>query len=161
MKLYEIIIPEDKQGANKKNFKEFISFMEKFYTSMFAISHDKNNKDENYYALEIAKPNSSNEIALYISVLKDVSDLLRRVFLLLFPDIIVKHSLEDYNVFSERGFQLAAYASGVKLQLFHFAHSEKMENDPISLIMSAFTKLKKEGEGASLQIIVKPAEKNF
>lgn len=160
MKLYEIIIPEDKQGANK-NFKEFISFMEKFYTSMLAISHDKNNKDENYYALEIAKPNSSNEIALYISVLKDVSDLFEKSIFALFPDIIVKHSLEDYNVFSERGFQLAAYASGVKTSALPLRTFEKMENDPISLIMSAFTKLKKEGEGASLQIIVKPAGEEF
>lgn len=161
MKLYEIILPETKQEEGVKNFKEFISFMERFYASMLAISRDTNNKENDYYTLEIAKPNDSNEVSLFVSVLNDVSDLFEKSIFALFPDIIVKHSVEDYNIFSDNGFALAAYAGGVKTSALPIRTYDKMESDPISLIMSAFTKLKKTGEAGSMQIIVRPAGEQF
>lgn len=165
MKLYEIILPETKIENNKENntksFKEFIGFMEQFYASMLAISRDIKNKDDNYYVLEIAKPNNSNEVSFFVSVLRDMSDLFEKSIFALFPDIIVRHSVEDYNIFSNNGFPLAAYAIATKTSALPIRTYEKMESDPISLIMSAFTKLKKTGEAGSMQIIVRPAGEQF
>ncbi len=165
MKLYEIILPETKietGGESKtKNFKEFIAFMEQFYASMLAISYDLKNKDNNYYTLEIAKPNDSNEVSFFVSVLNSVADIFEKSIFALFPDIIVKHQPEDYNIFAEHSFPLIAYATSLKTSALPIRTYEKMESDPISLIMSAFTKLKKSGEGASMQIIVRPAGDAF
>lgn len=164
MKLYEIILPENdkaQEGKEAKNVKEFIHFMEKFYTSMLSISNDLNNKENNYYVLEIAKPNNSNEVSFYVAVLKDVADLFEKSLFALFPDVIIKYSVEDYNIFSNNGFQLAAYATQIKTPALSIRTYENMEGDPISLIMSSFTKLKKVGEAASFQIIVKPGGENF
>ncbi|MEN9338434.1 MAG: hypothetical protein RI945_159, partial [Candidatus Parcubacteria bacterium] len=161
MKLYEIILPENKEKGESKSPKEFIAFMEQFYASMLAISSDIGNKENNYYTLEIAKPNNSNEVSFFVAVMNEMSDLFEKSLFALFPDIIVRHSLDDYNLFSHQGFQVAAYASATKTSALPFRTYDKMEGDPISLIMSAFTKLQKMGEAASLQIVVRPAGEAF
>ncbi len=161
MRLYEIILPENKQGGEVKNVKEFIVFMEQFYMSMLSISHDIKNKENDYYTLEIAKPNGGNEVSFFVSVPKEMSDLFEKSIFALFPDCTVKHSTEDYNIFSNNGFQVAAYSSSIKTSAIPIRTYDKIEGDPISLIMSAFTKLKKSGEAASMQILVRPAGEEF
>lgn len=160
-KLYEIILPESKTKEDGKTPKDFISFMEQFYASMLAIARDVQNKDNDYYTLEIAKPNNSNEVSFFVSVYKEVSDLFEKSLLALFPDATVKYSNEDYNIFSSEGFQVAAYASPVKTSALPFRTYDKIDGDPISLIMSSFTKLQKKGEGAAMQIVVRPAGEKF
>lgn len=160
-KLYEIVLPENKEKGESKNAKEFIAFMEQFYASMLSIARDVTNKENDYYTLEIAKPNNSNEVSFFVSVLNEMADLFEKSLFGLFPDAIVKYSKEDYNVFSESGFQVAAYASPVKTSALPFRTYDKIEGDPISLIISAFTKLQKAGEGAALQIVVRPAGDKF
>lgn len=159
MKLYEIVIPENLKA--EKTAGEFIVFMEQFYASMLAITTDSANKENNYYALEIAKPNDSNEISFFIAVARDMADLFEKTIFGLFPDLIVKHSVEDYNIFSHNGFQVAAYGSPLKTPALPIRTYEKIQGDPISLIMSAFTKLQREGEAASIQILVKPSGQDF
>ncbi|MFO0744001.1 MAG: TraM recognition domain-containing protein [Candidatus Paceibacterota bacterium] len=161
LRLYEIVLPESKEKGETKNAKEFIAFMEQFYASMLSISSDINNKENNYYTLEIAKPNNSNEVSFFVSVLNEVADLFEKTLFGLFPDAIIRYSKEDYNIFSETGFQLSAYASPVKTSALPFRTYDSMEGDPISLIISAFTKLQKTGEGAALQIVVRPAGDKF
>lgn len=160
MRLYELVLPE-KSGEEGKSVKEFIVFMEQFYAGMLAITSDTKNKENDYYSLEIAKPNNSNEISFFVSVSKERADLFEKTILALFPDIIVKQSTEDYNIFSHSGFPVAAYASTLKTPALPIRTYEKIEGDPISLIMSAFTKLKREGEAASMQILVRPAGEEF
>lgn len=160
MKLYELILPEN-AGEEGKTVREFISFMEQFYASMLAITSDTKNKENNYYSLEIAKPNDSNEISFFVSVAKDKADLFEKTIFALFPNLIVKHSTEDYNIFSHSGFPVAAYATSLKTPALPIRTYEKIEGDPISLMMSAFTKLQKKGEAASLQILVRPAGEEF
>ena len=161
MKLYEVILPENKDDSGAKSAREFITFMEQFYASMLAISHDLKNKDNDYYTLEIAKPNDSNEVSFFVSVLNEMADLFEKSLFALFPGVIVKYSADDYNIFSHNGFQVAAYAAGTKTSALPIRTYDKIEGDPISLIMSAFTKLQKTGEGASMQIVVRPAGEEF
>jgi len=160
MRLYEIILPNSEENANKSP-KEFIAFMESFYASMLAISHDHENKENNYYTLEIAKPNNSNEVSFFVSVLNEVSDLFEKTIFGLFPMVKVLHRDEDYNIFSKDSFPLASYANFTKTSALPFKTYDKMEGDNISLIISAFTKLQKENEGASMQILVRPAGEKF
>lgn len=163
MRLYEVTIINDVADTQKtsKNTKEFIAFMERFYANMLSISRDINNKDNDYYTLEIAKPNYSDEISFFVSVPKEMSDLFEKSVLAIFPDLLVKHSVDDYNIFSSQGFQLAAYSRTVETPALPIKTYDKIEGDPISFIMSAFTKLQKVGEAASLQIVVKPAGEEF
>lgn len=159
MILYEIVLPENSES--EKNIGEFVSFMEQFFASMLAISSDAKNKENNYYALEIAKPNDSNEISFFVAVAKNMADLFEKSILALFPGMIIKHSTEDYNIFSNNGFPLAAYGSPLKTPALPIRTHEKIKGDSMALLMSAFTKLQKKGEAASLQILVRPAGEEF
>lgn len=166
MQLYELTLVNAGEGEGEakraaKNTKDFIAFMEQFYANMLSISRDLDNKEDDYYTLEIAKPNYSNEISFFVSVPKAMADLFEKSVLALFPDLLVKVSTDDYNIFSSDGFQLAAYSQTVNTPALPLKTYDKMEGDPISFLMSAFTKLKKVGEAASLQIVVRPAGESF
>ena len=69
MTLFEITLPPPKEEADKqKSFKEFIGAMEQFYAGMQSISEGKNNEKENYFTLEVALSNTSDEVVVYASI---------------------------------------------------------------------------------------------
>ena len=60
MVLYEISLPHEKEEEKKgKNFQEFISAMEQFYSGMMILNQ---NKEEEHFALEIGLPTIGEEI---------------------------------------------------------------------------------------------------
>ena len=162
LKLFEIIMPETKEkGEGKGDVKSFIHFMEQFYTSMLAICSDLDNKEQDYYAIEMAKPNNSNDVSFYVAVPNQSSDLLEKSLFALFPNIKIKTSEEDYNLFSSQGFQVGAFAKTLKSPALSIRTYDKLEGESISLLISSFTKLKREGESAAFQIIIKPVGNRF
>ncbi len=162
LRLYEIVMPENvAQDEEKKQLKEFIAAMEHFFVSMLSVSKDQKNKDNDYYVLEIAKPNNSNQVSFFIAIPKEINILFEKTLMTAFPNVKLKVSNEDYNIFSERGFQVGAFAKTTKSSALSLKTYDKLETDSISFIISAFTKLKKEGESGSVQIIVRPAGEEF
>ena len=64
MVLYEISLPRERRRKKRKNFKEFISAMEQFYSGMMILNQDK----EECFALEIGLPVIGEEIVFYAAV---------------------------------------------------------------------------------------------
>ena len=66
MTLFEITLPPPTDEADKsKGFKEFIGAMEQFYAGMQSIGEGKYNEKENYFVLEVALGNQSDEVVIY------------------------------------------------------------------------------------------------
>ena len=160
LKLYEIILPDRSEEQNK-NPKEFMALMEQFYAAMLAIAYDNQNTENNYYTLEIAKPNDSQEVSFFVSAPKEMSDLFEKTILGLFPMAKILAREEDYNIFSENGLPLVASAKASKISALPFKTYDKIEGDTMALIISAFSKLQKTDEGAALQIVLRPAGEIF
>ena len=66
--LYEIALPHASgEEGKEKTLKELVASMEQFYAGMLSVSSDSG-KDKQYFTLEIANANGSEEFVLYASV---------------------------------------------------------------------------------------------
>lgn len=156
LKLFEIVPPPHDEG-NKQEAKHTIALMEQMYAALQSIARDTENRENDYYSLEIAIANGENDVTMYIAVPTHVEAILEKTLQGYFPGIEVRSHVRDYNVFHQAGYNVGATAEESQDSVIPFKTYKDLEGDPISVIMNAFTKLQKEGEGAAMQILVKPA----
>lgn len=156
MRLYEIILPDGGEGQIKQT-KEMMGLMEQWYASMQALASDATNKEKNYYSLELAVANGSTTAVFYCAVHIDYAPLFEKVVLGVFPTAKVIESKEDYNIFHNHAVTSCSYATHATHPALPIKTYSSMEADPMSLIISSFTKIAKSNEGLALQLLVRPA----
>ncbi len=160
MTLFEIALPKGDKQSEEKTLKEFIGSMEQFYAGMLSIAGGKNAED-NYFSLEIANPNHSEESIFYVSVPDVKKDLFEKQLLAIFPNAKIIEVSGDYNVFDEAGVSVVSYAVSSGKSIYPIKTYEEFEYDPLNIILNSFSKIKKIGEGASLQVMVRPADDHY
>ena len=156
MKLFEIVLPDASEGQPKQ-LKEMMSLMEQWYASMQALASDATNKENNYYSLELGVANGSKTAVFYCAVHIDYAPLFEKVVLGIFPTAQVKECKEDYNIFHDHAITACSYATHASHPALPIKTYDVMEADPMALILSSFTKIAKNDEGLSLQILIRPA----
>ena len=151
MVLYEISLPHEKEEEKKeKNFQEFISAMEQFYSGMMILNQ---NKEEEHFALEIGLPTIGEEIVFYAAVPRAKSSLLEKQISALFANARIEEKREDYNIFKPGGVSAGSVAKLKTYPVLPLRTYDKFDVDPMFVIANAFSKLRKIGEGAALQIV--------
>ncbi len=162
MTLFEITLPPPQEEADKqKGFKEFIGAMEQFYAGMQSISEGENNEKENYFALEVALSNDSDEVIIFAAVPNKHISLFEKQVLSFYHDAKVHEVEDDYNVFNELGGSAGAYATFSERSVLPIKTYDNIEHDPMNIILNVFSKLKTKGEGAAIQLVVAPAGTKF
>jgi len=162
MTLFEITLPPPQDEADKsKGFKEFVGAMEQFYAGMNSISEGKNNEKENYFTLEVALGNQSDEVVVYAAVPNKHLSLFEKQVLAFYHDAKIHEVPDDYNVFNERGWAVGAYAHFSERPIMPLKTYEDIDHDTMNTILNVFSKLKTEGEGAAIQIVIAPAGNKF
>jgi len=162
MTLFEITLPPpSSEGEEKKDFKEFIGAMEQFYAGMDSISIGRNNEKENYFTLEVALSNDSEEVVVYSAIPNNFVSLFEKQVLAYYHDAKIREVTDDYNIFSEKGCAVGAYASLSERAVLPLKTYEDIEQDPMNTILSVFSKLKTSGEGAAIQLVIAPAGNKF
>src|SRR3989344_5064063 len=154
MSLYEVLIPESLEDSGTKSLKEIISGMEQFYAGMLSISSKE--EKENWMALEIANANYSEEIVFYVSIPESKKMIFEKQILSIFNNAKVNEKPDDYNIFNEAGFTAGAVARSSNNPIFPIKTYENFDHDPLNVILSSFSKVNKDGEGAAIQLIWKP-----
>ena len=157
MTLFEVSLPSiNKDDAQKnKNLKELISKMEQFYSGMLSVdNHDE--YGSGYFVLELAKANYSNEIVFYIAIPDTKKSLFEKQIQSVFPDVKLVEKKDDYNIFNAKGDYIASYAEFSANEIFPIKTYDTYDYDPLNVLLNSFSKIDKEGEGAAIQIIVKP-----
>lgn len=156
MTLFEVILSDTSSSEDhKKDLKTLISSMEQFYAGMLSVSEEKT-LSKNYFVLEIANSDKSEEFIFYVSVPNEKKMLFEKHLLSVFPSAKLIEHKRDYNIFSEGSVALASVAelsapSAMPLKTF-----ETFDFDPLNTILNSFSKIPKDGSGASLQIIFNP-----
>src|SRR3990167_11012086 len=102
MTLYEIALPEKEKEEHPKTLKELVSSMEQFYAGMLSVA-DKNEKGPNYFTLELAVENHSDEFIFFAAVPDSKRDLFEKQILSIFHNAKITEHKDDYNIFSEKG----------------------------------------------------------
>jgi len=148
LKLLEISIPQEEEGES--DIHKDINISEQLFNSLLSL--------EQPFTFEAAVHHSSSEIGFYAAVPRDKADFVARQIQGLFPDAHVVEA-EDYNIFSPHGGASAAYLSLEERAILPVRTYEESEVDTFAQILSNMSQLQDVGEGAAVQILVKPAPK--
>lgn len=163
LRLFMIRVPREKTGTDEKtkNEKEIISVMEQLYASLSGLKSESGFfPGRSYIALEIAVPNSSNEIIFYAAAPRKQAEFFEKQINSFFPAASIEPT-EDYNIFNPTGRSLGAVLKLQKNPLIPIKTYQNLESEPLSEILTAFSKLKEFGEGAALQILIRPISAGF
>ncbi|MEK7572777.1 MAG: TraM recognition domain-containing protein [Patescibacteria group bacterium] len=162
MTLFEVTLPPPQDEADKqKSFKEFIGAMEQFYAGMQSISEGNNNEKENYFTLEVALSNESDQVVIYVAISNKHISLFEKQVLAFYHNAKIRDVPDDYNIFNEKGDSVGAYASFSERPVLPIKTYDNIEHDPMNTILNVFSKLKTKGEGAAIQFVIAPAGSKF
>ena len=159
MTLFEVTLPGGKDGD--KNFKEFIGAMEQFYAGMQSIAQDRKNLKNNYFTLEIALANENDDVVIYAGIPNRHLSLFEKQVLAFYQEAKIEEVKDDYNVFNHQGKSVGAYGAFTQSGALPIRTYENIDHDPMNTILNVFSKLKTQGEGAAIQLVVAPAGDKF
>jgi hypothetical protein len=156
MTLYEITLPEVPKEEANQELKKFISGMEQFYAGMLSGAGK-----EDYFSLEIANANGSDEFVFYAAMPDRKRDLFEKQIHSLFAGVKVREEKNDYNIFNPDGAAVGAYAVHPQNPIFPFKLYDTFDTDPLAVLMNSFSKIDRDGEGAAVQFVVRPAPSEY
>ncbi|HYF29123.1 MAG TPA: hypothetical protein VEA36_02020, partial [Candidatus Paceibacterota bacterium] len=164
MTLYEVALPEatssEEEKTRVKPLKELISSMEQFYAGMLSLEHAHKGEPP-YFSLELAVPVNAPHLRFYAAVPNTRRDLFEKQLLAIFPNARISVQPNDYNVFVEGGANQGSYALLADKPIAPLRDYADFDYDPLNSILNAFEKIAHEGEGASFQMILKPAGNHY
>ena len=146
--LYEITLPQDKLKEGE-TFKESVASMAKLYVGL--------SSEKESLSFEIGLPEKGSEIVFFASVPKNHGDLFEKQLQGVFPNAQTRPRKADYNIFKPEGVAVASEAKLKEPYVLPIKTFDKFESDPITLVLNTFSKIKKEGEGAAIQIVMSHA----
>ena len=153
--LYEVSLPgkKDEDGSGReKELKTMLSSMEQLYAGLLSLAKDK----DDAFAIEIANPEGSEEAAFFVSVPENMKLLFEKQILSVFPKAKLFEKKDDYNIFNYDGVAVAMEGRVSENPLFPIKTYDKFDFDPLHIILNAFSKIDKDGEGVAVQIIIRP-----
>ena len=160
--LFEIVLQSSNKEKEDQDPKALIALMERFYAGMLALAPLKNiDKNSDFFSIEIAKPQGDEQIKFYVSVPNNFKDLLQKQILALYPKAKILEQKNDFNVFFSDGFSCGAVGAPLRTPALPIKRYSDFAADPLSVIVSVFSKMKKLEEGASMQIVIKPVGERF
>ncbi len=166
MSLFLITLPRDSSTGSgqgqQRTEKELISVMEQLYSS-FSNIHSKGwNKflyGEPYISLEMAVHHIGEEIFFYIAVPRTYEQIFEKQVHGFFTNAEVER-VKDYNIFNPGGVSIGAYVKLSANPMLPFKTYQSLQADPLSEIATSLSKLEKEGEGAAIQILMRPSHRD-
>lgn len=163
MSLFMITLPRDlptgtAQGQQRTE-KELISVMEQLYSSFSNIHAKGWNKfiyGEPYISLEIAVHHVGEEIFFYIAVPRTYEQIFEKQVHGFFPTAEVE-KVKDYNIFNFGGVSVGAHVRLSANPILPLKTYQNLPADPLGEVATSLSKLEREGEGAAVQILIRPS----
>ncbi|MDR3571947.1 MAG: TraM recognition domain-containing protein [Candidatus Pacebacteria bacterium] len=138
-----------KEEARQQKLELVLSSSEQLYAGLMSLTSENEG-----FSLEIAVPEGSEEATLYLAVPGEKRTLAERLISSVFPNARISEQRGDYNIFNYEGDHAAAYALLAEHPAFPLKTPDLFEHDPMNVLLAAFSKIAKHGEGAAMQIIV-------
>lgn len=159
MILYEVSLPihgsDDKENQQAQELEKLLNSMEQFYLGMLSVtSKSWWGSTQNVFTVEVASRIGSEEAVFYVSLPRAKKELFEKHLISIFPNAKLSECRNDYNVFFMGGSHTGAYAELEKHAIFPLKPYKEFTHDPLNIILSAFSKLKKHREGAAIQFVI-------
>ncbi len=159
MTLYEISLPEVGKEEAEIELKKLIAGMEQFYAGLLSTAGEGG--EDNLVTIEIANANGSDEVIFYVSVPDSKSALFEKQAQSLFHNSKVKKITDDYNIFNDTGISVGSVGTLFKNPIFPLKLYDEFEVDPLNVILHSFSKIDRDGEGAAIQMVLRPATHSY
>ncbi len=153
MTLFEITFPEKADDGQSRPLKEIISSMEQFYSGMMSVDDSMLG---GYFTIELSVSNSKDDFVFYVAVHDKKKSLFEKMLLSVFHNAKIVEKKDDYNIFNPTGVTVGSYLSLAKNPVWPIKTYDQFDFDPLNLVLNSFSKIKTEGEGASIQIVIRP-----
>ncbi len=162
--LFLVTLPQERKKEEKVSLQDYLKKAEQFYSSL-AGTKEKNKVGSfllgaPVFIFEIAVHRVGEEINFYFACPRSLTGMMEKQILGFWPKAHVQ-KVSDYNIFNPEGQSLGGEAILEKDPVLPLKTYQDFETDPLSPITSILTKLKKEGEGAVVQILMRPSRKTL
>lgn len=161
MSLFSVALPKvSAEEKNKKPFKELVAVMEQFYASLGNLKEKGWSAflyGQPVFTFEMAVPHIGEEISFYVACPRRLAGVMEKQVHGFFPEADVR-PIEDYNIFNPLGASLGSYLFASQGMSLPFKTYQSLETDPLNEIANALSKLNAEGEGAAIQLIIRPTK---
>lgn len=154
MTLFEVVIPEGEK-KDGDSLKTLVSSMESFYSGMISVS-EKKTLGKNYFVIEVANSDGDEEANFFVSIPNEKKSLFEKQLRAVFPNAEIIERERDYNIFAEGSYTVGATGKLEAPSAFPIKTYEAFDHDPLNAILQSFSKIPKDGAGASIQIVVNP-----
>jgi hypothetical protein len=158
MTLFEITLPEKTDDGKERALKEVLSSMEQFYSGMMSVDDTSPTGGTGYFSIELAVANHSDDFTFYVAVHDSKKSLFEKNMLAVFHNAKIIEKKDDYNIFNEKGVTVGSNAIYAKNAIWPLKTYDQFDYDPLNSILNSFSKIKTNGEGASIQIVIKPQD---
>lgn len=160
MSLFKVTLPPGSfASSTDKSPKELIGLMEQLYatfSNLHAWGWNKFLYGEPYMSLELAVPHIGETIQFYVSVPESYGHYFQKQVGGLFPALKLE-PIKDYSIFNPTGAVSAAYLTLQNESILPLKTYAYLEEDPFAHFVTALSELEKEGEGAAVQILIRPS----
>lgn len=155
-RLFEVVLTREDEDDKDRDIRELISATEQFYAGILSLGHDEKPGDFTI-SIEVAVQNASEQVSFYLSVPDVRTDMFEKQLLSLFPNASVTETEDDYNIFNQEGVSVGSRAQPDKHAIFPLKTYDDFDHDSLNVLLNAFSKLERAGEGAAVQIMLQPA----
>ncbi|MEX0877686.1 MAG: DUF87 domain-containing protein [Candidatus Spechtbacterales bacterium] len=162
MSLFLVTLPlanKAEGGQGHEAVKEKISLMEQLLASFSTLEAGGWLREtlygKPYIALEMAVHHKGEHIHTYIAVPRNMENILEKQVHGFFPHAEVEQ-VKDYSIFNPGGASAASFAQLRRPSVLPLVTYHEMNADPLNNIATAMSKLKAEGEGVVVQLVLKP-----
>lgn len=165
MSLFLIKLPrETKEDISIEEKKARIATMEQFLSGLAALKEKKFLRrffyGPPYIVLEMAVPFSTPEISFYLAMSKKYETFLEKQIHGFYPKAVIE-KIEDYNIFHPKGKSVGGFLKLEKNSILPLKTYKDLEVDPLESISNALSKTEEVGEGGAIQVVLRPASKNW
>ncbi len=149
VKIPRIIEKEQTGGSENKDFKSELAHFEQLLGSLTALKKP--------FVLEVAVPYIGEEIFFYIGVPKFSAEVAIKQIQGLWNGASVDLVEDDFNIFNVNGASAAAYVKQKEHYGLPIRTYAELGIDSFESVVGSFAKIGEIGEGAALQVVVRPA----
>lgn len=164
MTLFLVRVPRQtvSKDGPQKNDKELLALGEQMIVGLANLHSQGWNKflyGEPYVAMEMAVHHVGEETNFYLAVPKANEEMIRKQLYGAFPAADIA-AVKDYNIFNPAGAAAGSSVTYTANPILPIRTYQKFESDPLGGILTALSQLETEGEGAAMQILLRPTHQS-
>jgi len=166
LQLFLVTLPQriEKDKGKEVTLEEFLKTSQQFYASLAGIKERRRIirwlLGNPSFIFEVAVHRLGEQIYFYVACPRFLANMIEKEILGFWPKAQVQ-PVSDYNIFNPSGLAVGSRAHLKSSPAVPLRSFKEFGADPLSAVTSVFTKLAKEGEGAAVQMVIRPTRKRI